>query len=202
MVEKKNVEKKYIKVEIDKLKDYWKNNKIHTDYDIWEIVKSIQKSEYLSPIIIDENFEIINGHGRKEALKQLWHKQIEVLQVFWLTAKQKKTARLLDNKVNTLSQFDVENIKMELDELWDEEINDLFSDLILDKVDYDKIYEWMPEYNQEDLSGEYSIKVNLKELKDVEEFGKRIGQKLTEKTRSIWFPANAKSDTVTQMIDE
>jgi len=54
------MEKKFIEVEISKLKDYEKNNKIHTTYNIDEIVKSIQKCEYLSPILVDENFEIIN----------------------------------------------------------------------------------------------------------------------------------------------
>ena len=196
------MQKKYLKLPIEQLKDYPKNNKIHTDYDIEQIMKSIQKSEYLSPIIIDENFVIINGHWRKEALKRLDYKEVDVLQITGLTEKQKQTARLLDNKTVTLSQFDIENIKLELSDIWDEELNDLFSDLIVVDVDYDEIYKWMPEYDQQDLSAEYQIRVSFKELKDLEAFGKLIGQNVTEKTRSIWFPATVKEDLVPKVIDE
>jgi ParB-like chromosome segregation protein Spo0J len=54
------IKKNYLKLPIKKLKNYKFNNKIHTEADIDEIVKSIQKCEYLSPIVIDEKFEIIN----------------------------------------------------------------------------------------------------------------------------------------------
>lgn len=194
------IEKKYIKISIDKLIDYEKNNKIHNEYNIWEIVKSIEKCEYLSPIIIDEDFRIINWHWRKEALKKLNYDEIEVLQIIWLSDKQKKSARLLDNKINSLSIFDLDNIRLELDDIWDEEINELFSDIIFDKIDYDEIYKWMPEFNQQDLSAEYQIKVNFKELKDMEEFWKIIKQNITEKTRSIWFPAVIREDLASEKI--
>lgn len=197
------MKKAYVKVSLDDLKEYWKNNKIHSEYDIWEIVKSIQKCTYLSPIIVDEKFEIINWHGRKEALKKLWQKEVEVLQITGLSEKQKRSARLLDNKTNSLSVFNVENIKFELDELWDEEINDLFSDLIIEKIDYEDIYKGMPEYNQEDLTSEYQIKVSFKDVKALEDFWRVIGQKLTEKTRSIRYPAQAREDLAsTKIVDE
>lgn len=194
------MEKKYITIWIDKLKNYKKNNKIHNAIDIDEIVKSIQKCEYLSPIIIDENFEIINGHWRKEALKQLWYKEVEVLQVSWLSEVQKRSARLLDNKVGTIAQFNIENLKLELEAIWDIEISNLFDDVIIDDIDYDEIYKWMPEYKQEDLSAEYQVKVNFKTLKDMEEFGRVIWQNITEKTRSLWFPAWMREDLSSEKV--
>jgi hypothetical protein len=51
--------------------------------------------------------------------------------------------------------------------------------------------EWhdvMPEFKQEDQSAEQQITINFKSYKDVVRFGKLIKQKLTENTRSIWFP--------------
>jgi len=196
------MEKKFIEVEISKLKDYEKNNKIHTTYNIDEIVKSIQKCEYLSPILVDENFEIINWHWRKQALEKLWYKKIQVLQVSWLSDIQKKSARLLDNKVWTLSQFNIENLKIELEEIWDIEISNLFDDLVMEAIDYEEIYKWMPEYNQQDLTADYQIKVSFKNVEDIQEFGKLIWQALTEKTRSIWFPASVKALDKDIIIDE
>jgi len=197
------MEKKFIKIDISKLKNYENNNKIHTDEDISEIVKSIEKCEYLSPILIDEKFEIINWHWRKEALLRLWYNEIDVIQVKWLTEIQKKKARLLDNKITDIAIYNLENIKIELEELDDVEIKDLFSDIIFEKVDYDDIYNGMPEFEQEDLTADYQIKVSFLTVQDIQDFGEKIGQKLTEKTRSIWFPAQGRADLQSEkIIDE
>lgn len=197
------IKKNYLKLPIKKLKNYKFNNKIHTEADIDEIVKSIQKCEYLSPIVIDEKFEIINWHWRKEALKKLWYEEIEVLQITGLTELQKKQARLLDNKTVMLSKFNLENIKLELAEINDLELNNLFSDMIFEKVDFDEIYQWMPEYKQEDLAAKYKISVNFKTLEDLMEFWDMIAQKVTEQTKWIWFPYVEKADLKSsKIIDE
>ena len=66
-----SIKKEFIEVEISNLKDYEKNNKIHTDYNVDEIVKSIQRNTYITPIIVDEKMNILAGHGRKLALLKL-----------------------------------------------------------------------------------------------------------------------------------
>ena len=50
--------------------------------------------------------------------------------------------------------------------------------------------EWkgMPECNQKDLSAFKQITVNFKTLEDINAFARLIGQKITEKTRSLWYP--------------
>ena len=50
--------------------------------------------------------------------------------------------------------------------------------------------EWrgMPEFSQEDLTPWKSIMVHFEGLSDLREFSELIGQKLTPKTRSVWFP--------------
>jgi hypothetical protein len=51
--------------------------------------------------------------------------------------------------------------------------------------------EWqgMPEFIQEDLQPIQTIVVSFKTKEDVQDFAKIIDQKLTYKTKSIWFPA-------------
>lgn len=55
----------------------------------------------------------------------------------------------------------------------------------------DELWQGMPSYNQNDLSGIQQINVHFETRKDVEEFAKRTEQNITDKTRSIWFPYKA-----------
>lgn len=55
----------------------------------------------------------------------------------------------------------------------------------------ESLWQGMPEYKQDDLSGIQQIMVHFETRKDVEDFAKRMEQTITEKTRSIWFPYKA-----------
>jgi hypothetical protein len=50
--------------------------------------------------------------------------------------------------------------------------------------------EWngMPEFDQRDLTSWKSVVVHFASRSDYEDFQRAIGQQLTPKTRSIWFP--------------
>lgn len=50
--------------------------------------------------------------------------------------------------------------------------------------------EWqnMPEYIQEDLNPYKSILVHFEKQEDVDKFSKLVGQKITVKTKGIWYP--------------
>jgi len=47
----------------------------------------------------------------------------------------------------------------------------------------------MPEFVQEDLTPKQQIIVSFKSVEDRNKFAKLVGQKLTYKTQSIWYPA-------------
>ena len=51
-----------------------------------------------------------------------------------------------------------------------------------------KYWKGMPEFVQEDNPPHKKIIVSFRNEEDYEEFAKLIGQKLTDKTKSIWFP--------------
>lgn len=63
--------------------------------------------------------------------------------------------------------------------------------LSFDGIEAPWVEEWvgMPEFCQQDLTSIKSVIVHFDSLSDYEEFQKAITQKLTNKTRSIWFPA-------------
>jgi hypothetical protein len=64
-------------------------------------------------------------------------------------------------------------------------MNDLFDG---DKNFYKQEWQDMPEFVQEKKEPFAKIIVRFANQKDLEEFSKLIGQKLTKKTKSIWHP--------------
>lgn len=127
-------------ISIDTLIPYERNNKIHDAEQIKKIAKSIKELWFRAPILIDENNIILAGHWRLAAAKKLKLKEVPVIQYTDLTEDQKKKYRLLDNRLSDLSEYDLENLKIELQELNDERMNDLFSefDLQLEEEERDE----------------------------------------------------------------
>lgn len=68
--------KKIQKVDIFKLKPYENNAKIHTEEQLEKLSKSIEEFGFISPVLIDKDFNIIAGHGRVEAAKRSGVKEI------------------------------------------------------------------------------------------------------------------------------
>lgn len=58
------------------------------------------------------------------------------------------------------------------------------------KNDFNWESEWkdMPEFKQEDLTSHRKVVIHFRNDEDVKEFEKLIGQKLTPKQKSTWFP--------------
>ena len=61
-------------------------------------------------------------------------------------------------------------------------------DILGVEEDWKKEWQDMPEFIQEDLTPYQQIIVSFETDKDVKDFAKLINQKLTYKTKSIWFP--------------
>ena len=113
-----------IEKNINDLIPYEFNNKIHDVTQIDRIANSIKEFWFLQPVVIDKNNIIIVWHGRVEWAKKLWLENVPCVQVENLTEAQIKKYRILDNKLNE-SERDVDNLKIELEELGDFDIWDL-----------------------------------------------------------------------------
>lgn len=53
---------------------------------------------------------------------------------------------------------------------------------------WEEEWEGMPEFIQSNLMPIKTLKVHFKEQKDINAFSELIGQKITEKTRGVWYP--------------
>lgn len=116
MNNKINLKVEYL--DIDKLKMYENNAKLHQDEDINAIKKSIELFGFDDPIGIwsDENV-IVEGHGRLIAAKKLKMKKVPVIRLDHLSDEERKAYALVHNKTTELSEWENEILNLELDDL-------------------------------------------------------------------------------------
>ena len=109
----------------EKLKPYGNNPKKHPQEQIDKLKKSIKEFGFTVPLIIGKDLEVVAGHGRLIASKQLGIEELPCIERTDLTEEQMKAFRIADNKL-TESEWDEEALNLELTEL-----NDLDIDLEL-----------------------------------------------------------------------
>lgn len=101
-------------VPIDEIEAYPGNAKIHTGEQIEQIKKSIQEFGFNDPLGIWHG-EIVEGHGRLIAAKELGYTEIPVIKLDDLTDEQRRAYALVHNQTTMNTGFDIELLSMELD---------------------------------------------------------------------------------------
>lgn len=84
--------------DVDRVKPYAKNTKIHSPAHIKKLKDSIQADGLFDALIVDMDGVIIAGHGRFEALVALGHSKVPVKHAAHLTKNQADAARIAHNK--------------------------------------------------------------------------------------------------------
>ena len=107
----------YMRLDIGKIQPYSNNAKKHPSWHINQIQTSIKTFGFITPIIINDKFEIIAGHGRYLAAMKIGLKQIPVLLIDNLSDAQVKAYRLADNQLNLNTENDENLLRVELQEL-------------------------------------------------------------------------------------
>jgi hypothetical protein len=110
------------KIKIKDLIAYTNNAKLHDPFQVEKIRDSIISFGYNDPIAVDENNEIIEGHGRLMAFKQIdtsGEKEIEVIRIVGLNEAQKKSYRIAHNKINLDTGWDLDKLGKEFNNLED-----------------------------------------------------------------------------------
>lgn len=111
-------------VDIDELKTYENNAKLHPAEQIEQIKKSIQSFGMNDPIAVWKDNVIIEGHGRFIACKELELKQVPVIRLDGLTDEQRKAYMLAHNKLTMNSGFDFDILTEELDSIFNIDMSD------------------------------------------------------------------------------
>ena len=104
-------------VEIAELKPYERNAKQHGKEQVERIAKSIRELGFLSPCLIDQEYNVIAGHGRILAAKTIGLKKVPCVFVEGLTEAQRRAYIIADNRLTELGEWNMEAVKFELEDL-------------------------------------------------------------------------------------
>jgi len=91
----------------------------HTKRQIRQIARSIERFGFTNPILIDDNRQILAGHGRLEAARLLGLRTVPTLALTHLDAAEKRAYVIADNRLAELAGWDPEILAIELQELVD-----------------------------------------------------------------------------------
>lgn len=137
---------------IENLIPYEFNNKIHDEDQINKIANSIKEFGFLQPVVIDNNNVIVVWHWRVNWAKKIWLTEIPCIRAEELSDAQIKKYRILDNKLNE-SERNEENLRLEIEELWNLDFGDIHMDLSdfnisMDNNDSEIIEDDIPEIDE------------------------------------------------------
>jgi len=104
-------------IAIDRLIPYANNARTHSDEEIKKIQASLREFGFVNPVLIDKDCGIIAGHGRVEAAKREGMTEVPCVWVEHLTETQKKAYILADNRLALDAGWDMNILKVELEEL-------------------------------------------------------------------------------------
>jgi DNA modification methylase len=108
---------KFEQVSIGKLVPYAKNSRVHTPEQINQIRGSVREFGFLMPCLIDQNFNIICGHGRIQAARAEGYTEVPCVIAEHLSDTQRRAFIIADNKLSENATWDSAMLGLEFTEL-------------------------------------------------------------------------------------
>ena len=91
-----------------------RNSRVHSRKQISQIAKSIEKFGFVNPVLTDDNYQIIAGHGRYEAAKQLGIDTVPAIRLSHLSPAEVRAYVIADNRLAEKAGWDREMLQAEL----------------------------------------------------------------------------------------
>ena len=124
-------------ISLEQLVPYARNARTHSDSQVAQIAGSIAEFGFVNPVLIGGDNIIIAGHGRVMAAKKLGLQTVPTIKLDHLTENQRRALVIADNKIAENAGWDEELLRLELQNLADEDFDlDLlgFDDVELDDL--------------------------------------------------------------------
>lgn len=180
------LEVQYLKT--DELQEYENNSRTHNESQVRQIAASIKEFGFTNPILIDEENQIIAGHGRLYAAKLMQLSSVPTIVLTGLSETQKRAYVIADNKLALNAGWDDELLSIEIEAL-------LFDGFDLDIIGFDEIPEFAatPDYgvlDEEELAEELnSLQAGVRKAIQIEFEPEHYGE--AQELISWWRQQNA-----------
>ena len=102
---------------VEDLIPYDKNPRTHSPTQIERIAASITEFGFTNPILVDEDLNVISGHGRLMAAQALELDVVPTIKLGRLTEAQRRAYVIADNQIALNSGWDDDLLQSELNEL-------------------------------------------------------------------------------------
>src|SRR5665213_4169720 len=90
---------KVIYLPITSLKPHPQNPRVHSDKQVHQIAQSIETFGFNVPILVDDQQNVVAGHGRLLAAQKLGWNTVPVIKLNHLTESQYKAHLIADNRM-------------------------------------------------------------------------------------------------------
>lgn len=197
-------------VAIDDLRPHPRNYRTHPEDQVEHLIESIREHGLYRNIVVAKDDTILAGHGVVEAVRKMGMEQVPVVRLD-LSPDEPRALKVLagDNEIEHLVEQDDRALSELLKEIYETDVDGLlgtgYDEMMLanlafvtrpmdEIMDFDAAAHWvgMPEYEpQPEL---LKIIVNFQDEESRAEFGRKLGYKLTDKTKSISWPLRRRDD--------
>jgi len=148
---------RFEKVPIDRLVPYARNARTHSKEQIAQLRASIREFGFVSPCIIDKDYNIIAGHGRVLAAREEGIAEVPCVLAEHLTDAQKRAYILADNRLALNAGWDEEMLSVELADLQGADFD--LSLLGFDDAELNKLLGGAEEVQDDDFDVDAALKL-------------------------------------------
>ena len=150
-------------VSIDKLIPYVNNARTHSPEQINKLRSSLREFGFVNPVIIDQNFNVVAGHGRLMAAREEGFTEVPCVLVDYLTEAQRKAYILADNRYAEDAGWDEEMLRVEIEALQEQAF-----DLSLTGFDTDELADLFADDTEETKDDDFDLSAALEKASFVE----------------------------------
>jgi DNA modification methylase len=104
-------------VQVEDLIPYAMNSRTHSDEQVAQLAASIREFGFTNPILIDQDSNLIAGHGRLLAARKSKMDQVPAVVVTGLDDRKRRALVIADNKLALNAGWDDEALRVELEDL-------------------------------------------------------------------------------------
>lgn len=174
-------------IRIDELVPYANNAKIHGPEQIEQLRRSLREFGFVSPVLIDEEHNLIAGHGRVEAARAEGMTEVPYVTVSDLTEAQRRAYIIADNRLTETGEWDAARLKFEMEELRSLSFDTALTGFTMDEIE--TIHVSAHERTKPAAEGNHFWgDVESKSSEDYEKFVDKFKPKLT--TDDCYTPQN------------